>query len=78
MIEKLIKELRKDKSGGSYYYGWQSNIAMSISDELDNNNIILSTKDGVFTRKQQHKFVNDCAVRFLEVLIRDVGNNDNN
>lgn len=33
-INILKEELSKDKSEGSYYYGWQSNIAMAFLDEL--------------------------------------------
>lgn len=56
MIEKLIKELKKDKSEGSYYYGWQANIAMAMYDELD----------GKITKEE----ANRGAIRFLEMLIR--------
>lgn len=33
-INKLKLELSKDKSEGSYYHSWQSNIAMAFVDEL--------------------------------------------
>lgn len=56
MIDKLIEELRKDKTPGSYYYVWQSNIAMVMYDELD----------GKITKEE----ANRGAVRFLELLIR--------
>ena len=57
MIEKLVEELRKDKSGGSYYYSWQANIAMAMYDELD----------GKATKEE----CNNGAKRFLEILIMD-------
>jgi hypothetical protein len=57
MIKKLIEELRKDKSGGSLYYSWQSNIAMAMYDELD----------GKITKEE----ANRGAKRFLEILIME-------
>jgi len=57
MIEKLIQELRKDKRKGSYYHGWQANIAMAMYDELD----------GKATKEE----CNNGAKRFLELLIMD-------
>ena len=56
MIEKLVEELKKDKSPGSYYYSWQANIAMAMYDELD----------GKITKEE----ANRGAIRFLELLIR--------
>lgn len=55
MIDKLIEELKKDQSEGSYYYGWQSNIAMAMYDELD----------GKITKEE----ANRGAKRFLNMLI---------
>ena len=66
MIKGLIKALKKDED---FYYGWQSNIAMSIWDEMNDNKIILSTSEGVLTKEQEHIFINDCAKRFLDLLI---------
>jgi len=57
MIEKLVNELRKDKSEGSYYYSWQANIAMAMYDELD----------GKATTEE----CNNGAKKFLEILIMD-------
>ncbi len=53
----LVEELRKDKSEGSYYYGWQANIAMAMYDELN----------GKATKEECNKG----AKRFLEILIMD-------
>lgn len=57
-INVLVEELKKDKSEGSYYYSWQSNIAMSMYDGLN----------GKITRDE----ANIGARRFLEILINDV------
>jgi hypothetical protein len=68
-VERLTKELEKDKSEGSYYYGWQSSIAMSIYDE--------------FIRKSdEHPYIdignmdiaeicNEGAKNFLNILLYD-------
>jgi hypothetical protein len=53
----LIDELKKDKSPGSYYYAWQSNIACAIMDTMpDVDNI--------------HELANIAAKRFLDILAR--------
>ena len=57
MNTKLIEELRKDKTEGSYYHSWQSNIAMAMYDELE----------GKATKEE----CNNGAKRFLELLILD-------
>jgi hypothetical protein len=54
-IETLVKELKKDKGLGSYYHGWQSNLAMKILDNCDN--------------KLSAEKCNDIAVKFLDYLI---------
>jgi len=60
MIEKLIEELRKDKSEGSYYYSWQANIAVAMQDAYDDAG----------DKTDIHKISNDGAKRFLDLLIR--------
>ena len=50
----LTEALKKDRSPGSYYYGWQSNIACEIMDNSDLN----------------HDKANEIAIKFLERLIR--------
>lgn len=56
MAMGIIKDaLREDKSPGSWYYSWQSNIACDIMDNSDLN----------------HDKANDIAVKFLERLLRD-------
>lgn len=49
------KELKSDKSGGSTYYSWQSNLAMIICDNSD-----------IEARK-----ANEIAKKFLDRLIGD-------
>ena len=55
IMEILIAELKKDKEPGSYYHGWQSNLAMKILDNCDN--------------KLSAEKCNDIAVKFLDYLI---------
>ncbi len=55
-IKNLTKELKKDKSEGSYYYSWQANIAMAMYDEFK----------GTISLKK----CNNGAKRFLDLLIR--------
>jgi len=51
----IIKNaLKEDKTEGSYYYSWQSNIACSI---MDNSNL-------------EHDKANEISIKFLESLIR--------
>ena len=50
----LTKALREDKSLGSYYYSWQSNIACEIMDNSD----------------LSHDKANEIAIKFLERLIK--------
>lgn len=50
----LKKALSADKSAGSYYYSWQSNIACTI---IDNSDV-------------DHAKANEIAIKFLELLIR--------
>ena len=61
MIEELIKELKKDKSEGSYYYSWQANIAVAMQDAYNN----AEDKTNI------HHISNEGAKNFLELLIRD-------
>ena len=79
MITELIEELKKDKSKGSLYFGWQSNIAMSMYDEMNDNSLVFfragKKESGGFiytplTEKDKLKTVNNCAKKFLELLIK--------
>jgi len=56
-IDKLRTELSKDDS---YYYSWQSNIAMAFLDEL--------VKWG-YRLPDQHEIANQAAKNFLDMLI---------
>lgn len=51
-MEVVTRELSKDKSEGSWYYGWQSNIACAI---MDNSNV-------------DHETANKIAKKFLDQL----------
>jgi hypothetical protein len=52
-VNVLINEMVKDKTEGSYYYAWQSNIACII---MDNSDI-------------DHDKANEIAKKFLDSLI---------
>jgi len=57
---KIISdELKSDKSGGSMYYAWQSNLACIMQ---DNSNI-------------DHELSNKIACKFLDRLIEDSNKN---
>jgi hypothetical protein len=62
-IDALVTELQKDKSEGSYYYAWQSNIAMAFFDQF------LNDHEGLLTTRQLHEVSNKAAKRFLEAFI---------
>jgi hypothetical protein len=51
----LIREFKKDKSPGSYYYSWQANIAMQIFDNCE--------------KKLSAEKCNEIAIKFLNYLI---------
>lgn len=54
-MKVLIKALKEDKAPGSYYHGWQSNLACTIMDyeDIDNDQ------------------ANKIAKSFLELLIKE-------
>jgi hypothetical protein len=52
-MKVLTKDLKRDKTPGSNYHGWQSNIACTI---MDNSDI-------------EHDKANEIAKKFLELLI---------
>jgi len=56
-MEVIVNELKKDKSEGSYYFAWQSNIACAIMDTMPEG-------------EKLHSLANESAKRFLENLIR--------
>lgn len=63
IIGKLVKELRKDQSEGSYYHSWKASIAMAFIDEVN------SVPD-VF-KNDLHNNANNAADRFLQQLIAE-------
>lgn len=67
-IQVLQKELAKDKEEGSYYHGWQSNIAMAFIDEWErySEEIVGRNK----TYDVRHRIANNAAKRFLDQLIQ--------
>jgi len=78
MIKKLVKELRKDKSGGSTYYAWQSSIAMSIVDRVSWEKIRMVDGEGIINDDGIRDFANRCAIDFLELLISSKKDTDDN
>jgi len=54
-MQVLSKALAKDKTPGSYYWGWQSNLACSLMDNVN----------------MEHDFANEIAIKFLELLIKE-------
>ena len=52
--EKVIKELNAGKTPGSYYYGWQANIACCIMNNFG---------------EESHDKANKAAMEFLDLLI---------
>ncbi len=72
MIDELIKELRKDKSEGSLYYVYQSNIAMAFKDEFSRANKDEYEKSYSDIHKIDiHEIANQAAKNFLDLLIRE-------
>ena len=53
-MRKVIKELNADKTEGSYYYGWQANIACCIMNNFG---------------EKSHDKANKAAMEFLDLLI---------
>ena len=60
VVETLCKALAEDKSEGSYYFGWQANIAMAFYD---------SYNDFTPSLDSLHEMCNDAAKKFLNLLI---------
>lgn len=59
-----LQEMRKDKSGGSYYYSWQANIAVAFQDAYREE-----FGDSPRMRHIIHDVSNNAAKRFLDQLI---------
>lgn len=65
-ITVLQNHLKEDKTGGSYYYAWQSNIAMAFKDEYYREALKEHTAENV----DIHKVANEAAKNFLDLLIK--------
>lgn len=65
-ISLLCEELAADKSEGSYYYSWQSNIAMAFIDEC--NNWRERTGRETIPASAFHEIANNAAKNFLDLL----------
>lgn len=76
-ISDLISLLKEDKSPGSYYYSWQSNIAMTLYDVINNSGILMfenkrDLKERVLLDDTKlRKICNDSARLFLDIFIGD-------
>ena len=62
-IKYLCYHLRKDKG---YWYSWQSNIAMTIKDNVDRYFPLTTEKKS----PTMHEWCNICANDFLKLLTR--------
>ncbi len=65
-IQKLRDELKKDQSQGSYFYGWQSNLAMSFVDVFNKK---LCGQDQIVSSATLYKVSNDAAISFLSKIM---------
>ena len=71
-IKVITDAMREDKTEGSYYYSWQSNIAMSFYDAVRNH---LDQKKGgnlfdeSFGDGALHEVSNNAAKNFLDILL---------
>lgn len=68
-INTFISALKGDASVGSYYYGWQSNLAMAFYDTFRD---VANQYDGEYTLPidDLHMVCNDAAKAFLNQLIK--------
>ena len=60
-MDRIVTELKGDKSEGSYYYSWQANIAMAFMDEWNR-----WEKPECYV----HEVANNAAKNFLDLLIK--------
>lgn len=70
-VDTLIAALSEDKSEGSYYYGWQSSIAMAFFDEVRNhcdNSASASAPNYEISKERLHFIANNAAKNFLNIL----------
>lgn len=66
----LLRESFQDKSPGSYYYSWQSNIAMAFKDRFHQYVKEEATNEVIVMDYDLHKIANDAAKNFLDLLIK--------
>jgi hypothetical protein len=64
-VGHILKELKKDKSPGSFYDAYHANISMSFYDECLKQKVKISQKSGI-------KLINAAATRFLDLWISQV------
>jgi hypothetical protein len=67
IVGKLIEELSKDQSEGSYYHSWKSNIAMAFYDTIYQQD---KGNDGLVLPFDLHEVSNKVAENFLQQLIK--------
>lgn len=63
-VEILVQALHKDQTEGSYYHSWKANIAMSITDALERENLIKPN-----LKQKVRETINQGADEFLQLLI---------
>lgn len=70
-VQTLCNALREDTSEGSYYYAWQSNIAMAFVDKVNSIEKLNSMSPGYLAFVNINKVANDAAKEFLNLLIKN-------
>jgi hypothetical protein len=70
-IRKLSLELSRDKSEGSYYHSWQSNIAIAFIDEFNIQKDMVELTGSIYNFEELnfYEIANNAAKRFLDQLI---------
>lgn len=70
-VRVLSAALLKDKSEGSYYFSWQSAIAMAFKDEFDAQmeSRVPNFTQWLFLENGMHEIANNAAQNFLDTLI---------
>ncbi|RLD64462.1 MAG: hypothetical protein DRJ01_00550 [Bacteroidetes bacterium] len=72
MIKKLVEGLKEDPE---LRYGWKSNIAMAFYDEYLNYKKYMDKK--YINKRDLHLIANDAADNFINLLIKDVEDENN-
>lgn len=73
-MDILVKHLSEDKTEGSYYHSWQSNIAMAFVDAYNRVEEFNSGPPGYLVSSNLHSVANDAAKNFLDMLIQQSEN----